>query len=467
MTAHDDPARQLELGIARGRETRWAEAAELLDAAVAGYRNGSAPDRRHGLPRALWRSALVQHQLDHTATALQRGREAVALWDDLLGRHPRRLSGAGDTVADAARCCIDLSVIAGESRLRDDQLRYGERAMELAEHLIQIRHPDAHELGGTAWHITAGAHLALRDHAKALRAATAAIELRELRSAGSVHPSLADWELANTLLLRSTAASALDRPHDAVDDATRAVEIAATLGRAGMELFGKGVAQIKELSRQHPGALAGREIHIGRLPEARVPPGVVPDWRYSDRTFRRGRRLGALLGIALGTAAGAWFGSWTGALVGLYCGFAGGLSIGLGAAGIRIARRHPEERPDAVTAFAFGLGAAIGSLVGPLLVLDARPSLGPGVAALLGFAVGGTVLGGFVGSRYGRARLPLAMAVIPTAAVGLGLWAGEALGALLGWPVVGGVAAAVLAFVGWSVSSTAAARAGARPPAGR
>ncbi len=202
---HRDPgARAVALfdkGVLLSQSGKLREAQRALVGAVKAYQRW-LPDHRaeYGLPRALWRLANVEAGLGLLFKALAAGTEAIARWEELL-RQPKPGQNTLEIVRELVRCCTDVSAFALSAGQRQEALRYSRRAVDLADSLIQGGHAEGRTESGTAQHNLALAYLSEGSPEEAVKAGQAAVAVREGLSASSQHPSLADWEYANSLLL--------------------------------------------------------------------------------------------------------------------------------------------------------------------------------------------------------------------------------------------------------------------------
>ncbi|MBR8640629.1 hypothetical protein KEF29_18110 [Streptomyces tuirus] len=140
-----------------------------------------------------------------------------------------------------------------------------------------------------------------------------------------------------------------------------------------------------------------------------------------------GRILGATCGVVTGAFIGASISSWTGALVGAYGGFVSGTTIGSGL--VRsVVSADDERRREGIGRLGYGIGAALGAVLGywiGTMGIDRLPPMGGFFA---GLAIGSFVIGLTVSRLVRTEMLPPALpGMLTTAGAGGGAWAGTVL----------------------------------------
>ncbi|MFF8831147.1 hypothetical protein [Streptomyces sp. NPDC015131] len=141
-----------------------------------------------------------------------------------------------------------------------------------------------------------------------------------------------------------------------------------------------------------------------------------------------GRVLGAACGVVTGALIGASISSWTGAVVGAYGGFVSGTTIGSGF--VRsIAGTEDKGRREGIGRLGYGIGAALGAMLGYWAGTRGIDRLPPMGGFFGGLAIGSLVVGLTVSGLARAEMLPPALpGLLCTAGAGCGAWAGTALG---------------------------------------
>ncbi|MFG1608124.1 hypothetical protein [Actinoplanes sp. NPDC049265] len=248
------------------RRTRsLAEADRLFDEGVATMRGGDlrrslsvldqaqkiyaalGPDEaaRRGEARTLWRQANAYAAIGAAPNALAAGLDAAMIWEGLL-------EGSGDRdiglVREMAQGYADLAMFA--LPLDSEQaVAHARRAVGLSEQLVRAGHPEGAEQLGVAQHNLA---VTLADHGDRAGAATAAAEavkIRQKRAAALPHPSVADWEHANSLLLSGKLYRLTGQTRFARTALERGLVVARTLGTAGTTISLQIQVELGQLGR--------------------------------------------------------------------------------------------------------------------------------------------------------------------------------------------------------------------------
>jgi tetratricopeptide (TPR) repeat protein len=242
-----------ESGVEAGRTGDPRDAVPLLAKALEMY-EALEPDYQasQGAARTLWRLATVQMEIDGAAAASATAAEAAKRWEALLAG-----PGAEDSTVlrELTRCHTDLCILELQSGAGGRAIAAGKRAVELAERLVRDGHPEGRTELGTARHNLAVALLETGETAGAAKIAAAAVIVRQQLAEAAPHPSLADWEHANSLVLSGRIYRALGQAPFAATAFVRALELAASLGPAGGTMSVHILQQLRDLAEEHPGIL--------------------------------------------------------------------------------------------------------------------------------------------------------------------------------------------------------------------
>jgi tetratricopeptide (TPR) repeat protein len=237
-------------GVRLGREGQYAQAETYLASAVAAYRRVPipvVPDLGRRLALTLWRQSMVLHTLERRLEAMAAGDEAVTLWRGLF-----EMCDAPDEqlelLAELARACTDLSVIAVSAGLREEPVRLATEAVDRARNLAE-QNPSAQPYLSTALHNLAVAH-ASRDNLDAAQAAIdEAVDLREQLAAGD---EATHRELANSQLLCGQLLVQAGRIEDGAQHMADALLLAVELPDAD-ELVARALAAVRSTDELLPG----------------------------------------------------------------------------------------------------------------------------------------------------------------------------------------------------------------------
>jgi len=250
------------MGFLRRRPSR-AEADRLFDEGVTAMRGGDlrrsldvllrahdlyaalGPDEaaRRGAARTRWRQANVYAAIGAGPTAMAAGLDAAMIWERLLEG-----PGAGDTglVREMSQGYADLAVFVLPLDA-EQAVAHARRAVLLSERLVADGHPDGAEQLGVARHNLAVALAGHGDLAGAATAAAEAVKIRQHRAAALPHPSVADWEHANSLLLSGRLYGLGGQTRFARTALERGLAVARTLGAAGTGLSTQIQAELRRL----------------------------------------------------------------------------------------------------------------------------------------------------------------------------------------------------------------------------
>lgn len=231
----DAPEHLYELGVSLSRSGNYPAAERAFLRTVEAY-GGSVRDHRTttGTARASWRLLLVRDALGLAESAVADGRRAVLLWEEALdhaGADPLAITH------ELARCHTDLGQAELHAGRTTDALEHSQRAVTLAEVLEADGHPAGSTELGTARHNVAVVLLAMGRLAGAATVAARAVALRERLSGASPAVTLADWELADSLLLNAEIHQRLGNDAHASQLLDTAEEVAISLGLAGATLL--------------------------------------------------------------------------------------------------------------------------------------------------------------------------------------------------------------------------------------
>ncbi|MFC4065783.1 tetratricopeptide repeat protein [Actinoplanes subglobosus] len=242
-----------ESGVEAGRNGDLRNAVPLLTKALEMY-EALEPDYQasQGAARTLWRLATVQVEIDGAAVASETAAKAAKRWEALLAG-----PGAADitVLRELTRCHTDLCILNLQSGAGEQAIADGKRAVDLAERLVRDGHPEGRTELGTARHNLAVALFETGETAGAAKVAAAAVMVRQQLAEAAPHPSLADWEHANSLVLSGRIYRALGQAPFAATAFTRALELASSLGRAGGAMAVHILQQLRDLTEEHPGIL--------------------------------------------------------------------------------------------------------------------------------------------------------------------------------------------------------------------
>lgn len=232
----------LATGVAahRAGDSRGAERA--CRRALAMYRKLGDPGRS-GAARAVWRLALVRAARGRFTLALAGGTEAARRWEALLH------DNAGLS-AEVARCYTELAAVAAAGGQPEEAIGFGQRAVELSARAVRDGDPDGDPTLGVAAHSLALQLRATGEVGRAAAVAAEAVASRGRLSDSSPHPSLADWDYANSLLLSGTLEADLGRPDRAAPALLRARELAAPLGEAGADVVARVAHELDRIGGQ-------------------------------------------------------------------------------------------------------------------------------------------------------------------------------------------------------------------------
>lgn len=116
--------------------------------------------------------------------------------------------------------------------------------------LVNGYHPEGEQALGAARHTLAVAYQATGNLGAATEVAALAATVRLRRSIRSQHPSVADRESADSMLLCGVLHHRQGQAKGAVHWLTRAVELATTLGATGADIVATGSAVLTDLRRK-------------------------------------------------------------------------------------------------------------------------------------------------------------------------------------------------------------------------
>ena len=228
------------------------------------------PDLGRRLALTLWRQSMVLHTLERRLEAMAAGDEAVTLWRGLF-----EMSDASDEqlelLAELARACTDLSVIAGSAGLREEPVRLASEAVDRARSLAE-RNPSAQPYLSTALHNLAVAHASRDNLDAALEAVDEAVDLREQLAAGD-EPT--HRELANSQLLCGQLLVQAGRIEDGAQHMADALLLAVELPDAD-ELVARALAAVRSTHDLLPGVFDTLDVDA-YLPDADDIPDGTPD----------------------------------------------------------------------------------------------------------------------------------------------------------------------------------------------
>jgi len=233
----DAPGHLYELGVTLSRSGDHPAAERAFLRAIEAY-GASVRDLRTvgGTARASWRLLLVRDAMGHAEQAVADGRRATLLWEEAM-----ELTGADELAItrDLARCYTDLGQAELHAGRTTEALEYSQRAVTLAEVLEADGHPQGSTELGTARHNVTVVLLAMGRLAGAATVAERTVALRTRLSGASTAITVADWELADSLLLSAEIQQRLRNDATAtrmLDDATG---LAVRLGLAGATLLAR------------------------------------------------------------------------------------------------------------------------------------------------------------------------------------------------------------------------------------
>jgi hypothetical protein len=250
------------MGLFR-RTPSLAEADRLFDEGVAAMRGGdlsrslsallkaqklyaalgSDETARRGAARTLWRQANAYAASGAGPNALAAGLDAAMIWERLLEG-----PGARDTglVREMSQGYADLAMFALPHD-SEQAVAHARRSVRLSERLVAAGHSEGAEQLGVAQHNLAVALANHGDRAGAAIAAAEAVKIRQKRAALLPHPSVADWEHANSLLLSGKLYRFSGQARFARTALERGFEVARTLGAAGTGLSLQIQAELRQL----------------------------------------------------------------------------------------------------------------------------------------------------------------------------------------------------------------------------
>jgi tetratricopeptide (TPR) repeat protein len=233
----DAPEHLYELGVTLSRAGDHHAAERAFLRTVEAY-GASVRDLRTitGTARASWRLLLVRDALGRAETAVTDGRRATLLWEEAL-----ELPGADHLAItkDLARCYTDLGQAELHAGKRVDALEHSQRAVTLAEVLEADGHPQGSTELGTARHNVALVLLATGRLAGAATVAARTVALRTRLSEASTGITVANWDLADSLLLSAEIHQRLGNTPTTTHLLDTATEIADRLGLAGATLLAR------------------------------------------------------------------------------------------------------------------------------------------------------------------------------------------------------------------------------------
>jgi tetratricopeptide (TPR) repeat protein len=212
-----------------------------------------------GAARTLWRLSVVRSAIDSPAAAAADAAESAQRWERLLAG---RGTDDRNVVRELTRCYTDLSMLQLQAGDEQPATASGRRAVELGERLVREGHREGKTELGTARHNLAVVLHARGDVAAADKEVAAAVVLRRQLAEAGTHPSLADWELANSLVLSAKIYRARGKARFAATALTRAMELAATLGAAGSSVVAQTTQEMRLLAAEHPGVFEGLSVRI-------------------------------------------------------------------------------------------------------------------------------------------------------------------------------------------------------------
>lgn len=259
-------------GVALSQSGAHPAAERQLAKALRTYqRRHQTYETQNGIARTYWRLSLVKSANGRLVEAIVDGLNAVQLWERL---HSADSANDLTLIRELTRCCTDLAMIeltVGQlsgtvldkfEGTFSSGVKHAERAVELGELLVRKGNPEGQTELGTALHNVAVAYQKTGAPDKGARAVAKAVKIRQQLSDVSDHPSLADWECANSLLLSGTLYLDSGQAKFAATALVRAAELAGSIGPAGADLTHRIVQEMLRLNKKHPGILKGREIHI-------------------------------------------------------------------------------------------------------------------------------------------------------------------------------------------------------------
>jgi tetratricopeptide (TPR) repeat protein len=176
-----------------------------------------------------------------------------------------------ELLAELARACTDLSVIAGSAGLREEPVRLATEAVDRARSLAE-RNPSAQPYLSTALHNLAVAHASRDNLDAALEAVDEAVDLRE-QLAGGDEPT--HRELANSQLLCGQLLVQAGRIEDGAQHMADALLLAVELPDAD-ELVARALAAVRSTHDLLPGVFDTLDVDP-YLPDADDTPDIDDD----------------------------------------------------------------------------------------------------------------------------------------------------------------------------------------------